>query len=623
LIPLIETLLQDENIQRAIIEAIDEQPDAGSIELQPIAENDLTVVGPDTPEVESSLPFSFGSSGAGKVGFQSLDGQPVVSNGQPVTLNGQPLTYSWDAGTNTLTAMAGQTPIFSLTVDPVTGNFTLTLLSQVDHPLQGADVLQLELDFTVVAANGQQATGSLIVNVADDVPVAMNDQAVVTPEAPSTNVVLMIDRSMSEADFNLAKSAAMALVMAAGVSQVLIVDFAGNVHDSGWMSASAAESYIDGLDRTGGGTDLDGALLRVIQEYFGADSADATYMYALSNGGASTGLFGIGGDQVGPLEEIAWKLFLAGVGVDGVFGYTLGGNGSSQLAPVGWNPDDPFSQQIVQQLDGNQELVDHFNSIVNTSLFANGNVLCNDDTGADVLGSGLVSVEIGGVTFSFDGSNVGVPQQHPFQLLDTDGARLSLQTDQGGFFTFYFADQGEHSAGDWSYMAPAGSGSLPYENIRYTMNDGDGDTSTASLTIITDSNAVNGAVVAGDAGDNVIEGDGLNTDVLVGNLGSDTFVLNSGDIADYIADYRFGEDDRIDLNHLLSGLGVDESNISDFIHIVDNGDGAGDALMVDVTGQGNFQQATTVAYLDSSAGVNIVVDDMTAQVNASNNNINV
>ncbi|MGD9869054.1 MAG: type I secretion C-terminal target domain-containing protein, partial [Hyphomicrobiales bacterium] len=347
------------------------------------------------------------------------------------------------------------------------------------------------------------------------------------------------------------------------------------------------------------------------------------YMYALSNGGASTGLFGIGGDQVGPLEEIAWKLFLAGVGVDGVFGYTLGGNGSSQLAPVGWNPDDPFSQQIVQQLDGNQELVDHFNSIVNTSLFANGNVLCNDDTGADVLGSGLVSVEIGGVTFSFDGSNVGVPQQHPFQLLDTDGARLSLQTDQGGFFTFYFADQGEHSAGDWSYMAPAGSGSLPYENIRYTMNDGDGDTSTASLTIITDSNAVNGAVVAGDAGDNVIEGDGLNTDVLVGNLGSDTFVLNSGDIADYIADYRFGEDDRIDLNHLLSGLGVDESNISDFIHIVDNGDGAGDALMVDVTGQGNFQQATTVAYLDSSAGVNIVVDDMTAQVNASNNNINV
>ena len=76
-------------------------------------------------------------------------------------------------------------------------------------------------------------------------------------------------------------------------------------------------------------------------------------------------------------------------------------------------------------------------------------------------------------------------------------------------------------------------------------------------------------------------------------------------------DYNFAEGDEIDLTALftaaLGGANPDTDQISDFVQIVDNGAGAVDSLQVDADGGGD--SFTTIATLDSSAGVRVVIDD--------------
>ncbi|MBO3276452.1 retention module-containing protein [Pseudomonas schmalbachii] len=115
--------------------------------------------------VSGSLDYDFGPDGAGSFSWNTA-GLPQLSSG------GVELTYSLSDDGRTLTAMAGDTAVFTLTLtDLDSGSFELTLLQPLDHPLQGVeDILQFEVGYTITDGNGTSASGGLDVSIVDDVP---------------------------------------------------------------------------------------------------------------------------------------------------------------------------------------------------------------------------------------------------------------------------------------------------------------------------------------------------------------------------------------------------------------------------------------------------------------------
>ncbi|HEX9790264.1 MAG TPA: hypothetical protein VGA60_06350, partial [Kiloniellales bacterium] len=163
---------------------VDSLPTAGNLDIA-VDEDDLPsgnsdvatgddLADPSPTIIMGTLNFDFGADSAGgSVDFAALDGLAVVDTGSnPVTSGSVALVYDWNAGTNTLTALAGATPVFTVVVtDPSTGDFTFTLLEPVDHPTADTeDNIAIALAFTVTDGDGDMATGTLTVDIDDDSP---------------------------------------------------------------------------------------------------------------------------------------------------------------------------------------------------------------------------------------------------------------------------------------------------------------------------------------------------------------------------------------------------------------------------------------------------------------------
>ncbi|QOR39134.1 retention module-containing protein [Billgrantia diversa] len=118
--------------------------------------------------VTGVLPFSFGTGVDGSLSFADMDGVQVQ-------VGQESLTYSWNAGSNTLTASSERGDLFTLQVNPATGAFTLTQLNNLLHE-EGTDEALTSLVFTVTSTSGS-ATGRLNVSIADDNPVVESVEA--------------------------------------------------------------------------------------------------------------------------------------------------------------------------------------------------------------------------------------------------------------------------------------------------------------------------------------------------------------------------------------------------------------------------------------------------------------
>ena len=136
-----------------------------------------------------------------------MDGVQVFDvNGIAVTSGGAALFYSWDAPANTLYAYvpAPQTvpdsAVFKITVNPLTGAYTFTLLERIDHPAplppadpaenKGENNIDIDLTYTVTDGDNDTATGKVRVSIDDDVPVAANDtDDVGTSNSATGNVI--------------------------------------------------------------------------------------------------------------------------------------------------------------------------------------------------------------------------------------------------------------------------------------------------------------------------------------------------------------------------------------------------------------------------------------------------
>ncbi|NQZ14891.1 MAG: hypothetical protein HRT94_08740, partial [Alphaproteobacteria bacterium] len=92
-----------------------------------------------------------------------------------VTTNGVPVVVT--ASGNTYTGVANGVTIFTLTVDPTTGQYTYTQFEEIDHadPNDPNDVVSLDFGVTITSGDGTTDTGTITINVADDAPIAVDD----------------------------------------------------------------------------------------------------------------------------------------------------------------------------------------------------------------------------------------------------------------------------------------------------------------------------------------------------------------------------------------------------------------------------------------------------------------
>lgn len=93
---------------------------------------------------------------------------PLLSCGVPVVISQSGGTY---------TGMAGSVTVFTLTVDPLTGQYTYTQFEPLDHPdsTDPDDTLSIDFGVQVQALDGSTANATITINVADDGPEATND----------------------------------------------------------------------------------------------------------------------------------------------------------------------------------------------------------------------------------------------------------------------------------------------------------------------------------------------------------------------------------------------------------------------------------------------------------------
>ena len=113
-----------------------------------------------------------GGDGAGANGF-SFAGL----NGNTGTVGTETVTYSWDGGTNTLTATGPRGALFKVQItDKATGDYKVTLLDNVIHATgpnnENSPDPTTSLTYSITDADGSTAPGTLTITFDDDAPTA-------------------------------------------------------------------------------------------------------------------------------------------------------------------------------------------------------------------------------------------------------------------------------------------------------------------------------------------------------------------------------------------------------------------------------------------------------------------
>lgn len=126
----------------------------------------------------------FGTDGPAAGGGYQPTGSFAASGsllGDQLTSHGAPINVTYDAVTHTYTGATATATVFTLTVDPVTGDYTYTQPGVLDHKdgTNPNDIITLKFDVDAVDAEGEAAHGSIVINVKDDAPIASKSQATV------------------------------------------------------------------------------------------------------------------------------------------------------------------------------------------------------------------------------------------------------------------------------------------------------------------------------------------------------------------------------------------------------------------------------------------------------------
>ncbi|MGY3856948.1 retention module-containing protein [Aeromonas intestinalis] len=488
---------------------------------------------------------NFGADGPGafslSTNVSSLTAQGLSSGG---------MALSYNVVGNVLTASAGGTVIFTLTV-AADGDYTFTLKGPLDHPVKEGlpngdnELLPVPIDFSgvLVATDGDGdkapsfPKGSFVVDVQDDIPVAQDDYAtVLAGQSQNINMVFVLDFSGSidnnelNAMLDAVRTAGQTLFNTSGGQvKIQIVAFSGDSHAYEAVDNVAAFTALvnslnpqepGGVRPFDGNTDFTDAIEETIASYTPISGWNNQVVF-ISDGNPN--------EQTGPGDTsltssvaTSWNNF---VDNNGITVTTIGiGNGiiDARLQDVD-----------VDAGPNNTPLrVNNFGDLVDTLLnqviggLVQGNVLNGsnnvvgggDDDAYGADGPGYIqSIKIGAITYSWDG------------VLDGDQQLTAVTTPAGGKLSFNF------STGAWSYQAPANVNGDLTEDFQYTIIDKDGDPATATLHLyVEDVGSVEGYVDEDELPTGITDSDGVTSSVsgsvaalIVGPDNSATISLNT------------------------------------------------------------------------------------------------
>ncbi|HEY1097246.1 MAG TPA: hypothetical protein VGF14_08405 [Alphaproteobacteria bacterium] len=178
-------------------------------------DNPVTITGPDpqnpyangngAPLDEDDLPVPGTDSVTKEISFTAPDGVESIklnTDGLPsLTSNGQPVTYTLSQDGKTLTGTAGNQTVFTVAIGtPVQQPdnsyktpYTFTLLQPLTNPGSGENVTNIPVKFVVTDTDGDNATGTLPLQVIDDVPVAVDDSKAMGTSAVATGNIITND----------------------------------------------------------------------------------------------------------------------------------------------------------------------------------------------------------------------------------------------------------------------------------------------------------------------------------------------------------------------------------------------------------------------------------------------
>jgi T1SS-143 domain-containing protein len=454
------------------------------------------------------------------------EGQPYDHDGGTLTSGGQTL-YVLSVGADHLTVgipgEGGGTAIFTLTLNQDTGEFTFTLDGPLDHPsdvlvggdsgLSAFDTVGTEnnigLAFGVTATDddGDHVGATINIQVNDDVPEAVNDSLTANAtHQPTADIQFIMDVSISMGEkqvtdvpgfpdtvIGLERYAIQQMLTAhPEVQNVQFVLFSGDSRHTEWMTRDDALAYVqnDANFYQNAGTNYDRGLTEAMNAF--NDSAkpsaagDKTLIYFFSDGQPNTPKSdpGITNDGTGQNVSVKeWEDFVTDPAhnIGGVYAVGVGDDVTpsdvAKLNPIAYpNTDvnDPIGQEdhvlVVNGADISGVSAT-LNGELATPAAITGDLTSNDKSGGDGFGSSkLVSV-----SFDTDGSGAGTDKTtYTFDATHTQYT-IDLGSDRGTLVI--------NADGTYSYTPPTGAADGTPFTVDYTIRDGDGDTSTASLKI--------------------------------------------------------------------------------------------------------------------------------------------
>ncbi|GLK90569.1 hypothetical protein GCM10017655_36330 [Pseudomonas turukhanskensis] len=474
----------------------------------------------DAQNVSGTLAHNYGADGEGSIQWLTT---------------GAPAGFTYQTSGTDLLVQQGGTTVMTVSLNSSTGEYNVVQNAPIDHAnADNENNQEFTFNYQVTDKDGDEANGTLQVNVDDDTPVAQNDVAnLQVGQGQSFNTVFVLDFSGSISNSELNQM----LVGVKAAAQALFTGTTGDVHAQIVLFSGDAQSYptfdnyadfaaqIDAINPSTGGirpyegnTDFTEAVHQVVTDFTPIAGA-SNQVFFISDGNPNENT-GTGGNSLSDAGAIEWNNFIDSNHINVT---TIG---------VGNGVDTTHLQQVDLDGSGTPILVDDFGDLVDTLLdqvsgFVNGNVLngsdgvagTSDDDGYGADGAGHIqSIQVGGVTYVWDGVNTIDPSSGA----NFSGSQLnSITTPGGGSFSFNFA------TGAWSYSAPDSVNGDKVETFQYTIVDHDGDPSSATLTVyVEDTSPVVATVDEDELAGGITDNDAFTT-IATGSV-SDLSAAGSG-----------------------------------------------------------------------------------------------
>jgi hypothetical protein len=439
-------------------------------------------------------------------------------------------------GTLTITGYNSATGVVS---------YSYTLSSAATHGASGADSLARSIALGVTDIDGSTATGSINLNIIDDVPVSQAVAATFVPTPINTNLLVTLDisGSMDNASgvsgltrLQLAKQAIADLIdkyddLGSVKVQLVLFSTLASAPSTVWMDATDAKAYLATVvtDNT---TNYDAALAQAMTTFAtsGKIVGGQNVSYFISDGAPNRGdgnnailsNSSSGSDSgIQAAEETIWTNFL---NTNDIKSYAIGiGTGvtTANLDSIAYDgiANANLGATVVTDLAQLQATLAATVPLAPLIGYLGGTA---GVMGAD--GGYVQSIVIEGTTYTYNpasGGSVTVAGTNR-GVFDTTDNSITIVTTSGGNLHIGL------ETGRYEYTAPAVVSSSFVDTFTYSLRDNDGDTASSSATISV--NATTGVAelhLVGTSAANTLTG-GSGNDFILGEGGNDTLSGGAG-----------------------------------------------------------------------------------------------